>query len=224
MDRPLSHDAAAELLGAYALNAVDPAEAAAVEAHLGTCTSCRHEIARLQTAGALAGPARRRRPSCGWDRRPPQPPAQEQDPIPGPGRPTLVAAEQARRCCSGRRRGGRDHGTGGRSRPPQPPRQPDGGGPWPRTSPGCPPGPSRPGVETDRADRPDRVRTLAEVVIDDSGTAFLLNQGLPALPAGRTYQLWILGGPRPVSLGLLGSDPATVAFAIGPARRQTPSR
>jgi hypothetical protein len=30
--------------------------------------------------------------------------------------------------------------------------------------------------------------------------------------------LWLTGGPRPVSLGLLGANPGTVAFAIGPDR------
>ncbi len=67
MDRPLSHDAVVDLLGAYALDAVDPGEAAAVEAHLGTCPGCRDEIARLQeAAGALAGPEEEP-PSELWD-------------------------------------------------------------------------------------------------------------------------------------------------------------
>jgi hypothetical protein len=61
-------------------------------------------------------------------------------------------------------------------------------------------------------------RVLAEVVIDDSGTAFLFNRGLPALSPVRTYQLWLTGGPRPVSVGLLGANPGTVAFAVGPDR------
>ena len=58
MDRPLSHDAVVELLGAYALDAVDPTEAAAVEAHLGTCPGCRDEIGPAPGGRRGAGRAR----------------------------------------------------------------------------------------------------------------------------------------------------------------------
>ena len=89
MDRPLSHDAVVDLLGAYALDAVDPGEAAAVEAHLGTCPGCLDEIARLQqAAGALAGPEEEP-PSELWMGSPLASAARvkEQDPTPGTGRP-----------------------------------------------------------------------------------------------------------------------------------------
>jgi hypothetical protein len=57
---------------------------------------------------------------------------------------------------------------------------------------------------------------LAEVVAGSPNTAFLFNRGLPALPAARTYQLWLTGQGRAISMGLLGANPRTVAFALGP--------
>ena len=54
MDGPVNHDEVAELLGAYALDAVDPDEAARVEEHLPTCPRCREELAaHHQVAGIL---------------------------------------------------------------------------------------------------------------------------------------------------------------------------
>ena len=42
----LDHAAVQELLGAYALGAVDATEAAIVAAHLPTCRPCRDEVAQ----------------------------------------------------------------------------------------------------------------------------------------------------------------------------------
>jgi Anti-sigma-K factor rskA len=53
------------------------------------------------------------------------------------------------------------------------------------------------------------------VVVTTSGTSYFVNRGLPKLPAGRTYQLWGFVGDTPISLGLLGRDPRSVAFALG---------
>src|SRR3712207_5532154 len=44
------HAATRDLLGAFALGAVDPEEAAVVRAHLATCAECQAEIATLWTA------------------------------------------------------------------------------------------------------------------------------------------------------------------------------
>lgn len=55
MSRPLSHPDYEQLLGAYALDAVDGAEAAAVDLHLLECPRCRAEVAlHRETAGLLA--------------------------------------------------------------------------------------------------------------------------------------------------------------------------
>jgi hypothetical protein len=49
-------------------------------------------------------------------------------------------------------------------------------------------------------------------VLEPSGDGFLIAGDLEPLPADRTYQLWGLVGETPVSLGVLGNDPGTVAF------------
>ncbi len=52
-------------------------------------------------------------------------------------------------------------------------------------------------------------------VIDTRGNGYLFAADLPALPEGRIYQLWSLDGPAPVSLGVLGNRPGLVAFPTG---------
>lgn len=57
---------------------------------------------------------------------------------------------------------------------------------------------------------------VARVVADEDG-AFMLLEALQDLPEGRAYQLWSVGGPEPVSLGMLGRDGTnTVAFRLPP--------
>ena len=56
---------------------------------------------------------------------------------------------------------------------------------------------------------------LATAIVLPDGRGYL-ESSLPALPSGRTYQLWSVGGPQMVSLGVLGRDPAVVAFAAAP--------
>lgn len=54
------------------------------------------------------------------------------------------------------------------------------------------------------------------VVLLPDGTGYVMESNLPALAADRTYQLWALEGdaskPRAISVGVLGREPATVAF------------
>jgi anti-sigma factor RsiW len=57
-----------ELLGAYALDAVDPDERRLVEAHLAVCPRCRDELAgHLEVASWMAGGGSRA-PEGVWDR------------------------------------------------------------------------------------------------------------------------------------------------------------
>jgi anti-sigma-K factor RskA len=48
MTNETQHDKLRKLLGAYALNALDPGERAAVESHLAGCRDCRNEVAAHQ--------------------------------------------------------------------------------------------------------------------------------------------------------------------------------
>ena len=63
--------------------------------------------------------------------------------------------------------------------------------------------------------------TLAELVLLPSGSAYLVNSHLHALPKDETYQLWGVIGGRAVSLGLLGNEPTTVPFTIDEGARVT---
>lgn len=53
----------------------------------------------------------------------------------------------------------------------------------------------------------------ANAVMLPSGNGYVTNVNLPTLPAGRTYQLWVLHDSHPVSAGLLGAKPDIAAFA-----------
>jgi hypothetical protein len=231
----MTHDEITELLGAFALDAVEPDEALAVAQHLTGCPRCREEVAQHhQVAGVLASSGGEASPAV-WDgiaarlvdsrsspgptRLPPFTPRS----IEGPGRPTIGAARSrlGRRLAAlaaaaavaaiailGVEIGRLDHRLNqvaaatatqnltGAARTalldPQSRRVV-----LSHRSPGSP--------------------VLAEVVTLNSGAAYLFDRGLPALPAGQTYQLWNITGNRAVSLGLLGTDPGTVAFTVAPA-------
>src|SRR5277367_4973852 len=51
----MSHDEAGDLLGAYALDAVDGDEYAELEEHLDTCPRCRAELDSLREVAAAMG-------------------------------------------------------------------------------------------------------------------------------------------------------------------------
>lgn len=62
------HDEFRELLGAYALDAVDPDEAQAVEEHLKDCPQCRDEVEQHRSVAAMLGNAGATAPAGLWDR------------------------------------------------------------------------------------------------------------------------------------------------------------
>lgn len=57
----------------------------------------------------------------------------------------------------------------------------------------------------------------AEIVTEPTGAAFLFNRQLTPLSPSQTYQLWTLNTGRAISVGLLGPDPAVVAFTLDPS-------
>jgi anti-sigma-K factor RskA len=54
-----------------------------------------------------------------------------------------------------------------------------------------------------------------QIVYSPDGTGFVVPTKLAALPSDRTYQLWALRGDEAVSAGVLGADPKVVAFSAG---------
>jgi anti-sigma factor RsiW len=66
--QPLDHAAIEELLGAYALDAVEPDERDQIEAHLATCPRCRAEVAEHREVAALLGYGGAAAPEGVWGR------------------------------------------------------------------------------------------------------------------------------------------------------------
>jgi hypothetical protein len=64
----VTHDELQELLGAYAIDAVERDEAAAVDAHLLECPRCRAEVAELREMAALLAHSGADAPDGVWDR------------------------------------------------------------------------------------------------------------------------------------------------------------
>ena len=57
-------------------------------------------------------------------------------------------------------------------------------------------------------------KSTAEVVRRPDGTGYLVPTGLASLPAGRVYQLWAVRSDAKISLGVLGGKPEVSAFRM----------
>ncbi|HSM64823.1 MAG TPA: anti-sigma factor [Ilumatobacteraceae bacterium] len=78
-------------------------------------------------------------------------------------------------------------------------------------------------LEIARADRDSVTTTLvseatgvsAEAIIDQDGHGFVVAQDLPTLPDGQTYQLWgVVDDGQVISLGIFGPNPEIETFSI----------
>jgi hypothetical protein len=230
MDRTMTHDEIAELLGAYALDAVEPDEAAVIEAHLVECPRCTAELAQHREVAALLANAGSDASVELWDKI-----AARLDP---PGEPPPAAtvldaalADALPRRISERRRRARWSATGALAAIAaaviallalQVGHLDD------RVNQLDQPGLSQ---AVQAALQDPRARTVALVgsapsgavaarlVILPSGSGYVINDTLRPLSSDETYQLWGLDGSRTISLGLLGSRPTEVAFAQGNGTR-----
>lgn len=219
MATELSHHELEELLGAYALDAVAPEEADAVEVHLRECPRCRAEVVAHREVAASLAQVGSVAPAGVWER------------IAGSLEEAPPQLDMARVVALRP------------SREPVRPRQ------WAVTAASIAAAAALVsgvlGVKLVDQDR--RLRTLTAAVeakslestalsalvdssarrvqlkaLDDKllgeavmladGTGYLLKSNLPALPADRTYQLWAVVGDARISLGILGRQPAVAAF------------
>jgi Anti-sigma-K factor rskA len=57
-------------------------------------------------------------------------------------------------------------------------------------------------------------KVLATFVVLRSGTGYLVSSKMPSLPSNETYQLWGVVAGKPVSIGIMGSQPREVAFTL----------
>ena len=223
----LSHEEIEALLGAYALDAVDPDEAQIVEAHLPTCPRCRDEVRDHREVASLLAYSGAVAPPGLWDKLvaaldAPAPPAQA--PVLAPvtplrGRPAASKAWTRRW-----------------------PTAPFAaaaavvlllaavGGLWLKVdkvtqkvdqtsaesalSQAAAAASATPGARTVRLATPDK-RVLADAVVTSDGSSYLWNVHLPVLGTDRAYQLWAIvrnGDKR--SVGVIGGAPRVRAFSV----------
>jgi anti-sigma-K factor RskA len=194
------------LAGAYVLDALPPDEARAFEDHLTHCQACRDEVAELQHTATRLGLAA------------------QQDPPPALRERVLQAARftpQVPPRASGRQHAPRRAarlvaaavivlvaGAGGFGIAQWSDQWSDQRGDQPRGS-----------AVTAVVSAPDATvasarleggGTLTAIVSERLGQAVVLTERLPEPPAGRTYQLWLVGGDdRPRAAGLLAPRQST---------------
>lgn len=220
----LGHDEVAALLGAYALDAVEPHEARAVRLHVADCPRCRGELdEHLDVVGRLGdagGPA----PAGLWDRieadleapgatgPPPGPPA-----VPGP-RPTApTSARWARRALPVLAAAAAVvaiallgvNAVNQADRIDDLTAQVDEAGKADQVADLL----AQPGTQVVTLATPEEDHSIPAVVHTDT-TSFLIAETLPDAGEGSTYQLWGRTADGLVSLGVLGRDPDTVGFTV----------
>ncbi len=236
----ISHEEASELLGAYALHAVDGDEVTEVEEHLDTCPRCRAELDGLREVAGALGTSVEEPPEGLWSGIVSRLPTRQE----GDGAGAADAAP----------------GQARSRRPSAPPPAPaSASAPAPRRKPRRSAvatvgafavaaaavavvlgiglvqadhkvsnlqqaaGHQVSGVVATALQSPGHQvihlestthRQLAEFVVVPDGRGFLVSSRLPALRSGSTYQLWGIVGNQPISLGLLGPAPRNATFTM----------
>ncbi len=229
MGRELSHSEAVDLLGAYALDALDPEEREAVEAHAAGCEQCADEVAEHREVAGLLTPGWGRPPAGAWDRiaaalvdvPPPldlapviamkrregqlRAPERRRSRI-GLGIAALVAAAAVAmvgvlgvRVADDRQR--ISQLTLGQH-----------GDELQRSANAALADPQAHKVTLTSA---DGYRKAQAVMLPD-GTGYVVSNNLPDLSQQRTYQLWAVVGTTRISVGVLGPEPHVVPFKVDP--------
>jgi len=223
---PLTHEEIQELLGAYALDAVEPDEAEAIDHHLEGCPRCRAEVEGHREVASMLGNSGGDAPDGLWDRIASQleetPPPMRLDLPEGPATVTPLAPRRRERtnrvitAALGAAAALAIAVLGAQVVDQQ--QQLD--------DMESAVGEATLQAAANRAfDDPDALKVqlqspdgevTARAVVLPDGSGFLVAHELPQLDADRTYQLWgDTGTGSLVSLGLLGDDPAVVAFEAG---------
>jgi Anti-sigma-K factor rskA/Putative zinc-finger len=223
MDRLLTHDEVQELLGAYAVHAMEPAEFEQVEQHLATCAQCTDEVERLLEASAALGMTELAAPTVDlWDRIrtevvPNEPGADSGVADPGVADPgvaqviRLDAAREHRREKTSRWRLAVASAAAAVAVA-VPVTSLVVGSSAPSLAALAESAADQTGTRTVSLKGPDGTQ-LAEAVLTASGQGYVREATLPELPDGQTYQLWFIDGDAPVSSGLLGRSPKISAFS-----------
>lgn len=210
-----THDEIAELLGAYALDAIDADERALIEDHLSTCARCRAEVAEHREVASLLAHGGADAPDGLWDRiagllEAPPPQLDLAPVVPLRKRPMLARAAVALVAAAAvvlallgiqmRRQDDRINDLQAALRNPMAPAFHDAL---------ADPGSEVVDLKTANG------HVVGRVAITDDGTAFLGASALTPLAENRTYQLWGKAGDVLVSLAVLGNRPTIATFPAG---------
>ncbi len=226
---PTSHEDIQDLLGAFALDAVEDDERDLVEAHLAICPRCRAEVATHRETAALLAHGGDRAPEGVWTRITASleeaPPAIDLAPMASlddarerrsrrsislRAAAALGAVAAALTALFGWRLGVQDQRLDRVAAALHEMEDNDG------LRRAATDALAQAGAEQVRLASFDG-KTGVPVVRLPDGTGFAVADGLPALPADRTYQLWALRQDAKISLGLLGRDPDVAPFQmVGP--------
>jgi hypothetical protein len=226
---PSSHQDIQELLGAFALDAVDDDERHLVEAHLAVCPRCRAEVATHRETAALLAHSGDRAPEGVWARitenleeAPPEIDLAPMAPLDAARErrsrrsislrtaAAMGAVAAALTAFFGWRIGAQDRRLDRFAAEFHELAVQDGLRRAATTA------LAEPDAEQVRLASFDG-KTGVHLVRLPNGTGFAVADGLPALPADQTYQLWALRPEAKISLGLLGQDPDVAPFQmVGP--------
>lgn len=224
MGRELSHEEVVDLLGAYALDALEPAEHQAVDRHVEGCPACRREVSEHREVAGLLTPGWGAPPPGVWERI-----ATSLEEAPPPLDMAPVIAMKARE--------GPVSGAGPRRRRGVPAgiaamvavaavavigvlgvrlAVDDGSDQVvyaQQLQQSVDAALADPGARTVQLASTDGARTAQVVVLPD-GTGYLVDDNLPTLPEDRTYQMWAVVGTAKISIGVLGPEPKIVPFKM----------
>jgi len=220
----MTHEEIEELLGVYALDAIEPAERLEIEAHLSGCPRCRAEVAAHQEMAALLGSAGTEAPAGLWEKIATVIAEADQGPANEP--PTLLVplrgGPERRRAADKRQKGlvwgaiaaaaaavvavlgvevAQLHGQVETLHKEM-----------------LAAGLKNAALEVDAGPHQTISLALADhkaaatVIVASSGQAYWLGSSLNNLPTSQTYQLWGLSRGKPVSLALVGAHPDTTDF------------
>jgi anti-sigma factor RsiW len=214
----LTHNEIQDLLGAYAVDAVDPDEAAAIDEHLVDCPRCRSEVSEHREAATLLSFSGAAAPEGVWSRiasslEEAPPPLELRRPIPlrarrPPMRMFAAVASVAAAIIAvlGVQVVQQDHRID-RLAAIADQRGLDQAAAAAAVA---------PDARTVRLESDDSAHVADAVVLPD-GQGYLVQARLPALGPDETYQLWGVFGAQTISLGVLGTDPTITPFmAAGP--------
>jgi hypothetical protein len=232
----MTHDEVSELLGAFALDAVDPDEYELIEAHLAECPRCRAEVDAHREVAAALGNSVEPLPEGLWssiasrlpprqDEEPPPMPLLVRDGIsedvapppvfraPGPSRPSRSSRTRLAAVASVAVAAAAVSIVLGVNLVHDDHQISKLQG----THAAVVAAFHTRGHKIVNVESPNH-HQLAEFVVVPDGRGYLVKSSLPPLQSSQTYQLWGVSDRQSISLGLLGQSPNQVTFTSAGSR------